>query len=102
MAMVVRVRFRRTTKLYDFETNNLQVSCGDQVLTETVRGVEIGECMTDPEPLMDEQRAALLKLECIVRKRRTRRTKRQSIRDMQELRVPPGWRLAPFYIRCSD
>ena len=61
MAMVVRVRFRRTTKLYDFETNNLQVSCGDQVLTETVRGMEIGECMTDPEPLMDEQRAALLK-----------------------------------------
>ena len=45
MAMVVKVRFRRASKLYDFDTNGLEISAGSYIVTETIRGMEIGECM---------------------------------------------------------
>ena len=46
MAMVIRVRFKRAAKLYDFDPNGLDLHNGMSVVTETARGVELGECMS--------------------------------------------------------
>ena len=40
MAMVIRVRFKRAAKLYDFDPNGLDLHNGMSVVTETARGVE--------------------------------------------------------------
>ena len=42
MAMVIRVRFKRAAKLYDFDPNGLELHNGMSVVTETARGVELG------------------------------------------------------------
>ncbi len=61
MAMVVKVRFRRASKLYDFDANGLEVSAGSYIVTETIRGMEIGECMGDLREVGDDQMIAPLK-----------------------------------------
>ncbi|MBQ9010029.1 MAG: stage 0 sporulation family protein [Clostridia bacterium] len=61
MAMVVKVRFRRASKLYDFDANGLEVSTGSYIVTETVRGMEIGECMGDLREVQNDQMIAPLK-----------------------------------------
>ena len=49
MAMVIRVRFKRAAKLYDFDPNGLELHNGMSVVTETARGVELGECSFAPD-----------------------------------------------------
>ena len=61
MAMVVKVRFRRASKLYDFDTNGLDVSTGTYIVTETIRGIEIGECMSEVSEVSDTQVSVPLK-----------------------------------------
>ena len=46
MVMVIRVRFKRASKLYDFDPNGLDLHNGMSVVTETARGVELGECVS--------------------------------------------------------
>ena len=46
MAMVVKVRFKRAGKFYDFDPNGAELHTGMKVITETVRGIEMGECMS--------------------------------------------------------
>jgi len=46
MVMVIRVRFKRASKLYDFDPNGLDLHNGMHVITETARGVELGECVS--------------------------------------------------------
>ena len=43
MAMVIRVRFKRAAKLYDFDPNGLDLHNGMSVVTETARGVELSD-----------------------------------------------------------
>ncbi len=43
MAMVIRVRFKRASKLYDFDPAGLDLHNGMHVVTETARGVELGK-----------------------------------------------------------
>ncbi|MBR5286966.1 MAG: hypothetical protein IKU34_00040, partial [Clostridia bacterium] len=54
MAMVVKVRFKRASKLYDFDANDLELHTGMYVVTETARGVELGECMSGVIGMDDE------------------------------------------------
>ena len=61
MAMVVRVRFRRASKFYDFDPNGLELHTGMHVITETVRGVEMGECMSGVLELPEERVVAPLR-----------------------------------------
>ena len=61
MAMVVRVRFKRTSKLYDFDPAGLELHTGMHVITETSRGVELGECMSGVMEVADERVIAPLK-----------------------------------------
>lgn len=47
MEKIIGVRFRSGSKLYYFSPNELPVNKGDDVIVETVRGVECGKCVTD-------------------------------------------------------
>ena len=61
MAMVIRVRFKRASKLYDFDPAGLDLHNGMHVVTETARGVELGECMSGIMEVPEERIAAPLK-----------------------------------------
>ncbi|MBQ2833138.1 MAG: hypothetical protein IJE71_00875 [Clostridia bacterium] len=61
MAMVVRVRFKRASKLYDFDPNGFELHTGMHVVTETARGVELGECMSGVMEVPDERVVSPLK-----------------------------------------
>ncbi len=61
MAMVIRVRFKRASKLYDFDPAGLDLHNGMHVVTETAHGVELGECMSGIMEVEDERIAAPLK-----------------------------------------
>ena len=61
MAMVIRVRFKRAAKLYDFDPNGLELHNGMSVVTETARGVELGECMSGVMDVPDERLVLPLK-----------------------------------------
>jgi len=61
MAMVVRVRFKRASKLYDFDPCGYELHTGMHVVTETAHGVELGECMSGVMEIDDERVAAPLK-----------------------------------------
>ena len=61
MAMVIRVRFKRASKLYDFDPAGLELHNGMHVVTETARGVELGECMSGIMEIPDERVNAPLK-----------------------------------------
>ncbi len=61
MAMVIRVRFKRASKLYDFDPNGLELHTGMSVVTETARGVELGECMSGVMEMPDENVVSPLK-----------------------------------------
>ena len=61
MAMVVRVRFKRASKLYDFDPCGYELHTGMHVVTETARGVELGECMSGVMEIDDERVVAPLK-----------------------------------------
>jgi len=61
MAMVIRVRFKRASKLYDFDPNGLDLHMGTRVITETARGVELGECVSGVMEVPDERVVSPLK-----------------------------------------
>ena len=61
MAMVIRVRFKRASKLYDFDPAGLDLHNGMHVVTETAHGVELGECMSGIIEVPDEHISAPLK-----------------------------------------
>ena len=61
MAMVIRVRFKRAAKLYDFDPHGLELHNGMSVVTETARGVELGECMSGVMDVPDERLVLPLK-----------------------------------------
>ena len=61
MAMVIRVRFKRANKLYDFDPAGLDLHNGMHVVTETARGVELGECMSGILEVPDDHIPAPLK-----------------------------------------
>ncbi len=61
MALVIRVRFKRASKFYDFDPNGLELHHGMRVITETARGVEMGECMSGVMDVPDERLVLPLK-----------------------------------------
>ena len=61
MALVIRVRFKRASKFYDFDPNGLDLHHGMRVVTETARGVELGECMSGIMEVPEERLTQPLK-----------------------------------------
>ena len=54
MAIIVGVRFQNAGKLYYFDPLETGAAAGDSVIVETARGQEIGEAVTGPTDVPDE------------------------------------------------
>lgn len=55
MSQVIGVRLRRAGKVYYFDAAGIAVTVADQVVVETVRGIEIGTVAIAPEQVIEEQ-----------------------------------------------
>ncbi len=53
--LVVGVKFRKSGKLFYFELKDLELEKGDAVLVETVNGLELGNVMSDPRMVPEEE-----------------------------------------------
>ena len=47
---VVSIKFSSSKKAYNFGTNDETLKYGDKVVVETVRGIELGEMISDLRP----------------------------------------------------
>ena len=54
MAIIVGVRFQNAGKLYYFDPQGTEAAAGDTVIVETARGQEMGEAVTGPTEVPDE------------------------------------------------
>lgn len=61
MITVVGVRFKKTCKVYYFSPEGNEIKKGDNVIVETVRGVEFGECVIGPKQIQEEEVISPLK-----------------------------------------
>ncbi len=61
MVRVVGVRFKKAGKIYYFDPNNMDINQGDNVIVETVRGVEYGNAVVGIRDVAEEDIVAPLK-----------------------------------------
>ena len=61
MIKVVGIRFKKAGKIYYFNPNEIEVSKNDNVIVETARGIEFGECVTGPKFISEEDIVSPLK-----------------------------------------
>lgn len=55
MIKVIGVRFRKAGKIYYFDPNNLEINAGQNVIVETVRGIEYGEVVIGVKSVTDDE-----------------------------------------------
>ena len=55
MSYVIGVRFKKAGKIYYFDPGKLDLSVGDDVIVETVRGVEYGTVVLPKRDMSDKQ-----------------------------------------------
>ena len=61
MKEVIGVRFRPNGKIYYFDPKDFHVQVGDDVIVETARGVEYGNCVLGRRKIDDPKRISGLK-----------------------------------------
>lgn len=61
MSIVVGVRFKDRGKVYYFDPGELEIKSGDQVLVETVRGIELGSVSMGPKDVAEDKLVTPLK-----------------------------------------
>lgn len=61
MIKVVGVRFKKAGKIYYFDPGDIDVEKSDNVIVETARGIEFGECVTGPKLVKEEDIVSPLK-----------------------------------------
>jgi cell fate regulator YaaT (PSP1 superfamily) len=61
MINVVGVRFKKAGKIYYFDPGDINVQKSDNVIVETARGIEFGECVTGAKLVKDEDIISPLK-----------------------------------------
>ena len=61
MVKVVGIRFKKTCKVYYFSPGENEVKKGDNVIVETIRGVEFGECVLGPKEISEDEIVSPLK-----------------------------------------
>jgi len=52
---VVSVRFKNHGKLYFFDPNGVECAAGDQVVVETAKGLELGQCVRPAHAVTDDR-----------------------------------------------
>lgn len=55
MVTVVGVRFKKSGKIYYFNPNDLDIKSGDNVIVETGRGIEFGECVISSKEIINDE-----------------------------------------------
>jgi cell fate regulator YaaT (PSP1 superfamily) len=66
MITVVGVRFKKSGKIYYFDPNELDIKQGDNVIVETVRGIEFGQCVIGPKSISEDE--VITPLKNVIRK----------------------------------
>lgn len=66
MIKVVGIRFKKAGKIYYFDPGTIDVQNGDNVIVETARGIEFGECVTGPKFIKEEE--VISPLKSVIRK----------------------------------
>ena len=61
MAQIIGVRFQNAGKIYFFDANELDISVGEYVIVETVKGIELAEVTMGKRFMEDEELKAPLK-----------------------------------------
>jgi cell fate regulator YaaT (PSP1 superfamily) len=61
MVKTVGVRFKKAGKIYYFDPDDLPIEKGDNVIVETIRGIEFGEVVLEIREVPEEQIVAPLK-----------------------------------------
>lgn len=61
MIKVVGVRFKKAGKIYYFDPDNLDIKAGDDVIVETIRGIEYGNAIVGIREVPEEDIVAPLK-----------------------------------------
>ena len=61
MIKVAGIRFKKAGKIYYFDPGDIDVQKGNNVIVETARGVEFGECVTGPKFINEEDIVSPLK-----------------------------------------
>lgn len=61
MITVVGIRFKKSGKIYYFDPNKLDIKSGDNVIVETVRGIEFGQCVIGPKEISENEVVTPLK-----------------------------------------
>jgi cell fate regulator YaaT (PSP1 superfamily) len=61
MIKVAGIRFKKAGKIYYFDPGNLNINKGDNVIVETARGIEFGECVTGLKDIGEEDIVSPLK-----------------------------------------
>jgi len=62
MVTVVGIRFKKAGKIYYFDPSDLDIKKDDNVIVETARGIEFGECVIGPKQIKEEQIISPLKV----------------------------------------
>jgi len=66
MTVVVGVRFKKAGKIYWFDPDNIDFKAGDDVIVETVRGIEFGKVLIENRDVSEEE--LVLPLKKVIRK----------------------------------
>lgn len=61
MIKVVGIRFKKAGKIYYFDPGDIDVQKNDNVIVETARGIEFGECVTGPKNINESEIVSPLK-----------------------------------------
>lgn len=61
MFVVIGVRFKKAGKIYYFDPDNIAVHAGDNVIVETVRGMEFGDVVVNPKKILESEIISPLK-----------------------------------------
>ena len=57
----IGVRFKQVGKIYYFSPNGIELSCGDKLIVETIRGVECGEVALVDKEIEENELSSPLK-----------------------------------------
>lgn len=61
MVTVVGVRFKKASKIYYFDPDDLDINKDDCVIVETIRGIEFGHVIVGPKQITEEELVSPLK-----------------------------------------
>ena len=61
MPTIVKVVFKQGGKPYDFDVNDITLESGQKVVVETARGLEMGETVSGPIEIADQDNGRELK-----------------------------------------